>query len=363
MLAQAWKVIPPISARLRSLGFELTAGDAWTLRREFLRVYGQSASRAAKVVMAIRELGQVGISAAVFKGVASMAVLYGGPKGRTIGDGDLLILRKDLPDTLDCLARKGFVRRGDETLEQYLNFVENAPRFAGNEAIALYGDDGSEIDIHWEVPGSGLRVDDILQRSVSVDLMGTRIPVVDSTDGFLLTVHHAIREDLGIESVCRDLLDVRLWCQRLKETGQLQAGIERAAQSGSQIAALAVTGLLRSYDETSAAARAAELLSRQSSHAQRRSAARLAKLFHYQTGHGRLGKDVFFLVHSRPWRQVARGLAQDWSGYRRSMQTLETQLSERQPLIRRLMLLARSVPDLEGLRLARELARVKYRQN
>jgi hypothetical protein len=43
------------------------------------------------------------------------------------------------------------------------------------------------------------------------------------------------------------------------------------------------------------------------------------------------------------------------------MQTLEAQLGDEQPLHTRFTMLAKSIPGLQGMRLARELARVKYR--
>ncbi len=359
-LAQVWNVTPQLSARIQSLQIKLPAADTRTLRREFLRVSVQSATRAAKAILALRELQQAGIPVVAFKGLAAMAVLYGDPKHRIIGDADILIQRRDLMSALACLERRGFARRGSETLEQYLQFVDHAPRFAGNKAITLFADDETEIDLHWELAGSGLGVKEILKRAGAANLMDSTIPVVDSRDGFLLTVHHAIREDLGIESVCRDLLDVRLWCHHLRETQQLESAVKRAAQSGCLVPALAITSVLSSYDDTTAAAQTAELLRGSASPAERRSAARLTELFHYQMGNGRLGKDVLYLVHSRPWRQMLKGLGTDWSGYRQSMQTIEQQTDEEQPLFQRAVLLAKSIPGPRGLKLARELARVKY---
>ena len=360
-LAQTWKVTPQLSARLQKLGLKLSAEDTWTLRRGFLKAHANSALRAAKAVAAIRELEQSGIPVAAFKGIAAMALLYCGPKQRTVGDGDLLILRKDLANALACLERNGLLRKGTDTLDQYLKFVENAPRFAGNQAIALYGNDGSEIDLHWQLAGSGLRVEEVLNRSVRAELLGSAIPVVDAKDGFLLTVHHAIREDLGIESMCRDLLDARLWCEHLEESQQLEEGMRLAARSGSEVAVLAVTSLLRGYDDTTAAARAAELLGGAMSRSDRLSAARLTALFHHQLENGRLGKDVMFLVHLRPWRQILKGFGRDWSGYRRSMEAMEEQLGESQPLRKRASLFVKTIPGLQALRMARELALVKYR--
>jgi hypothetical protein len=359
-LAETWKVIPQLLNRVQHLGTTLSAKDTVSLRRTFLEMHGYSASRLAKTITALRALEHASISVVAFKGVASMAVLYEGPKHRTIGDGDLLIHREDLPGALACLEAKGFARKGEETLAQYLEFVKNAPRFAGNEAIALSCDDG-EIDLHWEIAGSGLDPDGIIKRAVTAHLMGSAIPVVDAKDGFLLTVHHAVREDLSIESVCRDLLDARLWCEHMEQHGQLEAGMAWAVESGSQVAALAVTSLLSSFDGATAAARAASVLNSQMSRMDRQSASSLAELFHYQIEHGRLGKDVFYLVHSRPLGQILKGLIKDWSGYRKSMQTLDKHLTQEQPLRDRFAALARSVPNRKGLKLARELARVRYR--
>lgn len=360
-LAKAWKITPQLSARLQTLRVKLSTEDTWTLRREFMQAHSNSALRAAKAVAALRELEHAGIPAVAFKGVAAMALLYGGPKHRTVGDGDLLILRKDLGNALACLERKGVVRKGADTLAEYLQFVENAPRFAGNQAIALYGADGSEIDLHWELAGSGLAIEETLGRSVRAELMGSAIPVVNAKDGFLLTVHHAIREDLRFESMCRDLLDTQLWCEHMDKSGQLEEGMMLATQSGSQVAVLAITNLLRGYDDTTAAARAAELLNSAANRAERRSAARLVALFHYQLGNGRLGRDVMFLVHWRPWRQILKGFGKNWSGYRRSMEAMEEQLGEHQSLRQRISDFARSIPGPQALRMARELALVKYR--
>jgi hypothetical protein len=359
-LAKAWKVIPQLFERLRRLRVTLPDAETGKLKLEFLKSFRQSAFRAAKAIEAIRSLEQAGVRVAAFKGIASIAVLYADPKRRTIHDADLLIAREHLPAALACLERQGFARRGSETVAQYLRFVEESPGFAGNQALTLYGEGGSEIDLHWDLPGSGLPAEQILERAVRVDLMGSPIPVVDAKDGFLLTVHHAIRENLALESVCRDFLDIRLWLDHLRKIGQLQAGMKRVAQSRCKVAALALAGLLSGYDNAAAAAEGAALLSDLASPAERRSAATLADLFLYQLSHGRLGKDVFYLVHSRPWRQIFNGLTADWSGYRQSMRTLEKQLEDDRPLHERFAQLVKSIPSLRGLRLARELACIKY---
>jgi hypothetical protein len=315
----------------------------------------------AKAIGAIHALEQAGIPVVAFKGLASIAVLYGDSKHRSIQDADILILKKDLPKALACLGRQGFERQGPETLAQYLRFVEECPGFAGNQAVTVHGEQGCEVDLHWEVAGSGLRPEEILRRAAKCNLMDSTIPVVDAKDGFLLTVHHAIRENFAIEIVCRDLLDAELWLRRLRETGRFEEeGMKWVAGSRCKVAALTVATLVSGYDRATAATQAATWLSELANPAERRSAASLAELFHYQLRHGRLGKDVFYLVHSRPWRQILKGLATDWSGYRRSLRTIEEQLGENRPLHERAARLAKSIPGLRGLRLARELACIKF---
>jgi hypothetical protein len=359
-LAQSWKVVPKFFTRVQVLGIEVNDRNLAALRREFLKSFGDSALRTTRAIEAIRSLENERIPVAIFKGVAAMAWLYGDPKYRTVQDVDIVVGERDLARTLDALACAGFTRQGSETLEQYLQFVENAPRFAGNKAITLFGAEGGEIDLHWDLAGSGLRTEEILSRSTTAMLMNRPIPVVDPADEFLLTVNHVVREDFGIQSVCRDLLDSRLWLEHLLKIGRLETSIEQVAQCGRQVPVLAVTSILCGYDNSGAAAKAAGVISAMTTAAEQQSASRLTELFQYQVDNGRLEKDLLYLVASRPWLQILRGLRTDWSGYRQSMQTIEQRTGEEMPLYARGAQLARSIPGIHGLRLARELARVKY---
>jgi len=362
-LAKAWKVVPRLHDRVRKFGLKLTAADTLKLKAEFLETYRQSAFRATTAIGAIHALEQAGIPVVTFKGLASIAVLYGDSKHRAIQDADILILKDDLPKVLACLERQGFAREGHETLAQYLRFVEDSPGFAGNQAVTVSNMQRCEIDIHWEVAGSGLRAKDILQRAARCELMNSTIPVVAPEDAFILTVHHTIRENFAIEGVCRDLLDARMWLRHLQKTSRLEEAMKWSAQSRCRVAALTLATLVNDYDCSAETSQAAAWLSTFLNSAERHSAAGLGELFHYQLSHGRLGKDVFYLVHSRPWRQVLRGLATDWSGYLRSMRTMEEKLGENRPLHERAARLVKSIPGLRELRLARELACIKFGAN
>src|SRR5262249_18492765 len=235
--------------RLQCAAVQLTRADDATLRRELLHVYGFSSLRAAKALAAIGLLERAGICVIAFKGIASIALIYRDPRRRTIQDADLLVRRGDLFKAVASLEASGFSRKSPATLEEYAEFVENSPGFAGNKAVALYGED-CEIDLHWEVMGSGLRTEDILNRRVRVDFNGAAVPIADPTDALLLAVHHAIRENLAVETVCRDLVDVRQWFDRLQRERRIEAVIQRSSQAGCQASLLAVVNILRDYEQT-----------------------------------------------------------------------------------------------------------------
>ena len=121
-LARSWKVTPQLFSRIRNLGLVLPPAASVALRREFVRVYGQSTVHADQAVKAIRALQQKGIPVAVFKGAASLAWLYSDPKLRTLGDADLLVQPQDLEKALECLEACGLRREGSGSFAEFVHF-------------------------------------------------------------------------------------------------------------------------------------------------------------------------------------------------------------------------------------------------
>ncbi|QOY87567.1 nucleotidyltransferase family protein [Paludibaculum fermentans] len=352
-----WKVLPQFAEGVS--GVSMAPLETLHLRRELLRARGDTARRATKAVSGIAALEAAGVRALVFKGLASMAVLYRDAPSRTIHDADLLVMPQDVPQAVACLEANGFHREDGGTLAEYTQFVENSPGFAGNQAITLYTD-GSEIDLHWELHGCGVKAEELLSRSRKERLHDQWIIVPDPVDALLLTIRHVVRENFAADMICRDLMDTKLRCEVLERDGELHSAMTRIVEAGVEVPALAVLGVLSSYDEGTPASRACRYLEGLVSPVSRASAARLVELFHYQMRHGALPKDVFYLVHSRPLRQIARGLGTSWSSYRRNMKVIEQKLEHEMNWTARIAMLARSIPNLRTMKLARALARVKY---
>lgn len=359
-LATLWRVTPQLAARLRSIPVELPSPSAYLLRRAVIDAFKSTALRSARGVEAIAALERAGIRVTAFKGLAAIALLYGSPRERTIRDADLVVAEADVAAALRCLEAKGFTRRGNETFDQYVQFVAHSPGFAGNMAVTVYAENEGEVDLHWRVGITGMTAESLLDRCESAKFGATEIPVVHPVDGFLLTAQHAVRDNLAVESALRDLLDLRLWCAALSVAGHLDELARRACEAGLLVPAIAVTTILLGYDAAEATRGAAEILSRAATAQQRKSAAGLSRAFHYQLARGNFNKDLLYLVHSRPVRQVLGGLRNDWTGYRKSQHSVEDQLHQRKSLARRALDLMKSAVQPGRLGLVRELARAKF---
>lgn len=353
-LAQRCRVTPQLVARIEKLALKIPEAAAFKLQRQLADAFRRSAMRASKGIAAMTALRDEGIRAAAFKGLAAMARLYDGPKWRTVNDADVLLLESDVARAVACLESRGFVRQIEAELDEYSKFVAHSPSFAGNQAIALLGPAESEIDLHWAI-GRGLDASKVLGRASPARLLGEDFLAVSDEDGLLLTVRHAMREDLQIDGACRDLCDARLWFRRLEENGCLAAAIRCAEESGMTAQVCAIAEILRSYDSSTPAFAAPRQ--------EQRMGLALAELFRVQLRDGPIGKDLAYLVHPAPARQMIAGLARDWSSYRRIMRDFEQQmLGGPLPWWRRAGRLAQAVrrSGLRRLRLVRTLARVKY---
>jgi len=349
-LARRCRVTPQLVRRIEQLNLPVPQTAAFELQRQLAEAFRRSAVRASKGIAAIAALEKEGIRAAAFKGLAAMARLYDGPKWRTVNDADVLLREQDVPRAVACLETHGFARQIEAKLDEYSKFVVNSPAFAGNQAITLIGTAESEVDLHWSV-GRRFDVARVLDRAEKTRLLGAEFSTVCAEDGLLLSVRHAMREDLQIEGVCRDLCDAKLWLRQVN----LAAAMERARECGMAAQLAAICEILRSFD--------ADVPAVAASNQEMRAGRELAELFRIQLREGAMEKDLAYVVHPAPARQMVRGLAADWRSYRRIMRDFEQHmLGEPLPWWKRAKRLGNAIrgSGLRRMRLMRALARVKY---
>lgn len=362
--AKLWKITAPFAEAIQSFDAQPPAAEWQDFRRARIEAYAQSVSRAAKGSAALRRLHDSGIPAIAFKGLASMARFYPQPGRRFIGDADLLVAKQNLQSAVESLAGAGFRPLENHRIELLDRMIDHLPAFAGNKAIVLYGPGDSEVDLHWSVGVPGLEPTALIARGETAMLFQHELRIVGVEDGLILTVRHAIRENLTVDMICRDLLDVRQSWEWLAARGRLEAACARMVECKSLVATLAMTGILGSLDRRNEAlAKAGARLSELATAADQQAAKRLHELFFQQVKDGPVRKDLLYLAHARPGKQMLTAAWSNWREYRGVMRSIEeaTDGSEL-PLPRRLRLLAgaalRTGPA--QFRSIRTLARLKY---
>ena len=324
--SEVWSVAPQLAERFGTLSLSPPAEQWKEFQRTVIAVYARSASRAAKGAKALRHLNLLGVRAAAFKGLASMARLYARPADRSIKDVDILIMEQDVARAVAGLAGLGFVALDGQGLETLEGLVEFLPGFSGNKAIVLQNADGLELDVHWDISVPLLPAKTLLDRSEPLTLYGGLVPVVALTDALVLTARHSIRENLAVDTMCRDLFDVRRACELLAGDA-LSRDLEESCLHGGLLPLLALTGILHSLDEgVSPVADAFRILTSRAKPAERKAGRQLVDTFWFQVREGKFEKDLVYLSHTRPLRQILAGTWRNWRGYRDLMLAIEDKL-------------------------------------
>ncbi len=361
--AETWNVVPQLSARIETLGLEPPVTQREAFKRVLIETFARCASRGKKGAVALQRLDQAGIPALAFKGLASMARLYPTPAKRTIRDADILVAPERVRDAVESLSGLNFTVPDGYDLDRWDHFLDRSPGFSRNKAIALAEPGGFEIDLHWSLGLTGMKPDLLLSRSDSLTLFGCSFRGVSVGDALILTARHSIRENLAVDFICRDLFDIQLSCHWLATHGDMDPVLDSMARSASIVPLLALTQVLVSLADEREVRQVAGRLSDLASPTERQSAEHLQQLFFEQVSGGPIGKDLLYLSHSRPAKQILAGAVTNWREYRTFMRSMEEKLDgEVDPLGRRVWNLASSLKDL-GLkrwRGIRELGRLKY---
>ena len=163
---------------------------------------------------------------------------------------------KTFPPAVSLLEEVGYRPAPGQELEKVERFLDTSPGLAGNKAITLYGPQNSEIDLHWSVGFAGVPPKVMIERSDTTALFGSKIRVPSAIDAMMLTARHSMRENFAIDKIARDLLDLRLWCDKLERDGSLGRVLEAMHRLDRATPVLAMARILAVYAEDSAAAHA-----------------------------------------------------------------------------------------------------------
>jgi hypothetical protein len=133
--------------------------------------------------MAVRHLQAAGIDPVLLKGAALIALYHDDVAVRPMDDVDLFVAPEEAPRAVELLSAAGFQYREPRELTDLMRF---------RHAVALHGQDGRTIDLHWSAlfPRSD---DEHLRRdAVAARLGSTRTLAPSPTDQLLLACAHGL---------------------------------------------------------------------------------------------------------------------------------------------------------------------------
>jgi hypothetical protein len=359
-LAERWGAIPRLRERLSSSSAAVPEAVASLVDQRFRDSYARTVLQARAGLNVCAALHAAGLETVAFKGLASMAMLYGGAERRVILDADLLIRESDLVRAAAVLDSLGFQPSLPCELTRYVEFVRRAPGFGGNEVLSFHDDRGCTIDLHWRL--GVIDAAKVIARSQRVVMMGSAFQAVAPEDGALLCAHHCLRNHFIPDRMIRDLLDLQQWCERIVSSGQLGATVARARATGLATSLQAATTIVSRYDDRGAAATLADGLDASASPKRRRDVAQLERLFMTQVREGPLDRDVLYLFRAKEFVKLVGGVLAGGRDHVHLAQSMDTVLTGRHVSIRaRLGQLAGSLRRLRPhhVPLLRALARSK----
>jgi len=335
-LAERWKVFPALSARTVVDRLPIPQDLASQLARNTAVQFFRTTVSMRAGCDALRVLTEAGIPALAFKGAAVLAHLHAGMRERMIRDVDILIRPDDLHASLPLLEAKGFRRCiGEGSIEDYISFVEHSPGSAGNHAISLVNRQDAAVDLHWKLG----RFDParLLESAWTVEMLGTPIRVVRPAFGLLLTVHHALRNDLVPDEIARDLLDCAGWFRWMAaHPGEMECTREEAARLGLAEVLGAMAVIVRELGGQAPEFLGKAPISRA-----------LADLYLRQLEEGPINTDLAYLGSGRAGGQILKGAWMGWRRYQGIMRAFESRQGEASlSLTQRGLRLVRSVVRL-----------------
>ena len=352
-VADCWRVLPALRRRIAELGLKPSAAESAELAARCRAAFVSSASVCAAGARIGAYLERSGIPYVLFKGIAAIAQIYGGPAERTTVDADILIRERDLSTAIQALGEIGVRPSDGGDLAAYIRSIRNMPGFAGNEAIELMGGTFQRLDLHWSLgtdPDSEMAAGEIIARGIRRNILGSEVCVLSPVDGFILGAHHAVRNNFAPDRMVRDVLDAVRWLDLLRREGLVGEVITRAKSCRLGPAVFGL-GTLAGCE-----AGIAELSCPDGFD--------LVELFHLQLEQP-LGNDLASLFDARAIASVARGVLGNSREYRKYLSQFDmAQAGKARPIKSRIAAVFATLRALrrnrgKAYRALRTLARVK----
>lgn len=316
-LAERWKVFPALAARVAADRLPIPPEPAGVLARSTAVQFFRTTVCMRAGCDALRALKEAGIPALVFKGAAVISHLHRGMRARMVRDVDVLIRPADLTASLRVLEAHGFRRCiGEGSIEDYKAFVEHSPGSAGNHAVSLSNRQDAAVDLHWKLgrfdPG------ELLDSASTVEVLGMSIRAVRPALGLLLTVHHALRNDLVPDEVARDVLDCSGWFRLMEgNPAELEHSREQAARLGLGDSLGAMAIIVRQLGGQAPDGLGGTAASKA-----------LADLYFRQLVEGPINTDLAYLGSARAGLQILHGALTGWRRYQQIMREFESRQGE-----------------------------------
>jgi len=306
------RVLPQAMLRVTQEHEALPHADRVAIAHRRIEATASCARRLHFGCRALASLGDAGIAAAGFKGIAAIGRLHQGQPARGIGDVDVLVSPASATRAIAVLHDAGFRSKVEGlSTEEVIAFARSSPGSAGNESISLVTAEGIEVDLHWKL--GAFDVDAALADASPVRVLGDTVPLVRPGLGLLLSAHHALRNDFVPDEVIRDLLDANGWFRLLAPEPAEAAWADREAQrTGLNVAVEACAAIL---SDTGVADRAEVTSPGPAARA-------LADLFRDQLAHP-MNTDLAYLCSVRPGMEILAGLLRGGTGYLRAMRAVE----------------------------------------
>jgi hypothetical protein len=307
-LAWAWRVVPRVHERVRTGTSVGPAGDA-ALAELAIAATAQSTLFWHRAGRAVDSLTRAGIATGAFKGIGSIAALYGTPAARMVSDVDLVLDRTDVEGAIAALRSEGFELSApihDAGVHEWIESLRSPMVQLRDLFVSLRDGEGFEVDLHLRFghsPPARMTTSSLLGRRRTVTVGRTPIPVLAPADLMVLNAYHSLKDLMALRSAARDLCDLAAGWSRARTEWSLDDVVDAAVEAQLDRALLTSWLLLLRADPQGPVREGVELLERSAEPATLRDARRIIALVDHLLDDGRLSRGLLSTLSAQRVRR------------------------------------------------------------